>query len=395
MFSILQRMIFIELFRVFFLCWIGLTGMILLGGVIAEATQQGLGPSQILEIIPFLVPSTMPYTLPTTTLFATCIVYGRLAHDNEVLAVKAAGINLIQIVIPAILLGGIASAGTMALYCDVIPSTHWELRRHFVDNLEDFLYNMLRKDGCIRHPNIEWQIFAKRVEGRDLIDAEFMHRDPKSGAFDIIARGRKARLIVNQEKKVITVHMWDAKVRKENNEEGKFDEIEWPVEIKNIDPEKTRPTDMTWPELAEYQEQAEKDIARDRLEIANHEAVMMGGNAPPEFGEHIRHKRFSIRANQSMLANIATEYQMRPALSLGCLCFVLVGCPVGIWFSRSDYLSSFITCFLPIIVVYYPLMLCGINLSKSGKLLAALAIWPANVAIALAATWLLRRLMRN
>ena len=69
---------------------------------------------------------------------------------------------------------------------------------------------------------------------------------------------------------------------------------------------------------------------------------------------------------------------MRPALALGCLCFVLVGCPVGIWFSRSDYLSSFITCFLPIIVVYYPLMLCGINLAKSGKMLTALAIWPAN-----------------
>ncbi|MEI7684161.1 MAG: hypothetical protein WCL32_03985, partial [Planctomycetota bacterium] len=63
-------MIFVELFRVFFMCWLGLTGMILLGGVIAEATQQGLGPKQILEIIPFLIPSTLPYTLPTTTLFA-------------------------------------------------------------------------------------------------------------------------------------------------------------------------------------------------------------------------------------------------------------------------------------------------------------------------------------
>ena len=97
MFKLLQRTILIELFRVFFLCWIALTGMFMLGGVIAEATQQGLGPMQILMIVPYVIPSTMPYTLPTTTLFATCVVYGRLAHDNEVLAVKAAGINLFQI----------------------------------------------------------------------------------------------------------------------------------------------------------------------------------------------------------------------------------------------------------------------------------------------------------
>ena len=67
-----------------------------------------------------------------------------------------------------------------------------------------------------------------------------------------------------------------------------------------------------------------------------------------------------------MLASIDAERHMRPALALGCLCFALVGCPVGIWFSKSDYLSAFITCFLPIVIVYYPLMLCGINMARSG-----------------------------
>ena len=65
-----------------------------------------------------------------------------------------------------------------------------------------------------------------------------------------------------------------------------------------------------------------------------------------------RSLNYQINVLQGTLADIAKEYQMRPALALGCLCFVLVGCPVGIWFSRSDYLSSFITCFLPIIVLY-------------------------------------------
>ena len=86
---------------------------------------------------------------------------------------------------------------------------------------------------------------------------------------------------------------------------------------------------------------------------------------------------------------------MRPALSCGCLCFVLVGCPVGIWFSRSDYLSAFITCFLPIVFLYYPTLLCTTNLAKQGRVPAAVALWAANAIMGVIALFLFRRLLKN
>src|SRR5437764_14622016 len=103
--TILHRMIFGELVRVFALALVTLTGLFLLAGLVAEATQRGLAPSQILTVIPLLVPNTLPYTVPSTTLFATCVVYGRLAHDNEITAIKSAGVHLGRLVTPAILLG--------------------------------------------------------------------------------------------------------------------------------------------------------------------------------------------------------------------------------------------------------------------------------------------------
>ena len=89
------------------------------------------------------------------------------------------------------------------------------------------------------------------------------------------------------------------------------------------------------------------------------------------------------------------EMLMRPALSFGCLFFILVGCPVGIWFSRSDYLSAFITCFLPIVFLYYPLVLCGINQAKSGHLPLAGSVWAANALMGVVALGLFRRLLKN
>ena len=87
-------MIFRELVKVFLLCLVGITGILLMAGIVAEASQQGLNPAQVLAVIPLLVPSTLPYTIPATTLFAACIVYGRLAADNEILAIRAADPSL-------------------------------------------------------------------------------------------------------------------------------------------------------------------------------------------------------------------------------------------------------------------------------------------------------------
>src|SRR3989442_413925 len=135
-------MIFKELLKVFLVALIAITGLLLLAGLFTEATQRRLDPSQILMIIPLLIPSTLPYTLPATTLFATCVVYGRLAADNEILAIKAAGINIFRVVAPGILLGFVMSVATGVLYFHTIPETHWQLRTRVLEDIEEYMYAM-------------------------------------------------------------------------------------------------------------------------------------------------------------------------------------------------------------------------------------------------------------
>src|SRR5438067_1348123 len=128
---------------------IGITGILLMAGIVAEASQQGLAPGQILAAIPLLIPSTLPYTIPATTLFATCVVYGRLAADNEILAIKSAGVNILKVVKPGIFLGLAMSAVTMSLYYRVIPYTHHLLRAMVFDDAEELIYSMPKKHKTI------------------------------------------------------------------------------------------------------------------------------------------------------------------------------------------------------------------------------------------------------
>ena len=102
--SILQRMILWELTKVFLMSWSGSQASCSWPASSPKRRSKVSAP-QILAAIPLLVPSTLPYTIPATTLFATCVVYGRLAADNEILAIKSAGINALTVVRPGIILG--------------------------------------------------------------------------------------------------------------------------------------------------------------------------------------------------------------------------------------------------------------------------------------------------
>src|SRR5438477_8998941 len=173
----LQRTIFWELARVFVLSLLGITGIIVMAAVVVEASQRGLGPAQILTAIPLIVPSMLPFIIPPTTLFASCVVYGRLAHDNEITAIKSAGISVLHVVWPALVLGTAMSAVTLGLYYHLIPYTHHLLRTAVVNDIEDYLYAMLKKDNEIkgrpeqRLSGNMYEIYVGHVQGRQLKNA--------------------------------------------------------------------------------------------------------------------------------------------------------------------------------------------------------------------------------
>ena len=153
--------------------------------LIQQATQLGLSLPQVLEAIPLFVPNTLPYTIPATTLFASCVVYGRLSHDNEVVAIKAAGVHLFTILKPALLLGMLTTLVTAGLYHTVIPHSQQMLYKQLLEDPEEVLYNMLRRDRCLRHPNLPYVLYVRDVQGKRLIDVVLKKRakvkDPTTG----------------------------------------------------------------------------------------------------------------------------------------------------------------------------------------------------------------------
>ncbi|VTR96902.1 LptF/LptG family permease [Tuwongella immobilis] len=404
--NILQRTILMELIKVFVLALLGLTGLFLIAGLIQEASQRGLSPSQILAAIPLLIPNTLPYTIPATTLFATCVVYGRLSADNEVTAIKAAGVNPIMLLKPALLLGIGTSVVTATLYYSVIPQTHQIMRTRFLSDGEEVIYNVLKRERRLVFPNFPYAMFVREIQGRRLIDVIFKRRVKMGGiyvGYDLVAQAREARLRVDQENNIIHIDMDRCSVFESDKDVvGNLLHRSFPIPLPETlfgKDDRPKPMALTIPELRiEQVKQATilNDLTR---EMANaQKEAQRPDNTPERANEiklHLSNLDNRLKDQKRVISGLATELNARPAIAFGCLCFVLIGCPVGIWASRSDYLSSFVSCFLPIIFVYYPLLLSATNLAREGKAPAVGTLWIPNAVLFLASLFLIRRMIRR
>ncbi len=406
--STLNRTIFAELVRVFLLALGALTGLFLLAGLVQQASQLGLGPAQIVAIIPLFVPSTLPYTIPATTLFAACVVYGRLSHDNEVVALKAAGVHLSTILKPALLLGVLTSALTGALYYAVIPQTQQRMQEEVLRDPEEVIYNTLRRDRCLRHPTFPYVLFVRDVQGRRLVDVVLKRRvkvsDGKGGesygGYDVVVRAREAQLRVDAESGVMYIEpdqfvYYNPTINGTTRSSSPYP-IQLPDFLNPADA-RTRPGSLTWAELGPRVEELGRQCGEKEAAIAAAEGTTLPFD---ELGlklafQHRLNLQAQLEGLKRQVRNVEAEFWMRPALAVGCLVFALIGCPVGLWANRADYLSTFVICFLPTVLVYYPLLLAGSNMGKDGKLPLGLGCWLANIAIGAGGAFMSWRLLRR
>jgi lipopolysaccharide export system permease protein len=406
--STLNRTIFAELVRVFLLALGALTGLFLLAGLVQQASQLGLGPTQIIAIIPLFVPSTLPYTIPATTLFAACVVYGRLAHDNEVVALKAAGVHLSTILKPALVLGVLTSAATAALYYAVIPQTQQRMQEEVLRDPEEVIYNQLRRDRCLRHPTFPYVLFVRDVQGRRLIDVVLKRRlkeADKNGnetyvGYDMVVRAREAQLRVDAEAGLLYIEpdrfVFDNPTVRGSNSDTSPYPIQLPDFLNPADA-RTRPGSLTWEELAprvaELTRQYDAKVAD--LDAAEATPLPPDAMALKMAIQHRLNLRGQLDGLKRQVRNVEAEFWMRPALAVGCLVFALIGCPVGLWANRADYLSTFVICFLPTVCVYYPLLLAGSNMGKDGRLPLGLGCWLSNIVLGTGGAVMSWRLLRR
>jgi len=135
-----------ELLKTFLMTSVALTLLIVMGGGVANIFRgEGIGAEEMARVFMFLTPVAVTLILPVAALFSAAITYGRSAADNEVLACRAAGINIHKILLSALVLGALVTAFTYWSWNYLIPQLSRQIEELSRRDLPSIVMNQFKK----------------------------------------------------------------------------------------------------------------------------------------------------------------------------------------------------------------------------------------------------------
>ncbi len=161
---ILHRYIFRELFKVFLLASVGLTLILSLGSILHPVQEYGVGPRQVLSLMGYFLPITLTFILPMAALFASALVYGRFASDNELDACRASGVSVLTLVYPGLTLAIVVAIANLILSFHMLPYFVHLAEKSLQGDAKLILFRNIQRRGYYKVPTDDpWLIYADDV----------------------------------------------------------------------------------------------------------------------------------------------------------------------------------------------------------------------------------------
>lgn len=388
-----NRYLIADLLKTFSVTLFVLTLLInlLLMGVLA--VRHGLGPGQFARLTPFILPQALVMTIPATLLFSVSTLYGRLSSDNEIIALKSAGISPTAVMAPSFLVAAFLSLACVWFNDAAVSWGRIGVKRVILESFEDIAYRLLRTENAYRADRF-W-IVVQGVQGKTLLMPELSMVGDDDSVVTVSADTAEIAVDPAEDAIRITLNNLHAKAGTFNYYYQEQTTIEFDLEDgARKTSSRLRPSEMPLSAIpGELAAAREKLDATERRVAVNTAFQMLRGDFDAFVGPQWEKTQWTLTNSRRQIARMRTEPPRRWANGFSCFFFVLVGAPVAVRLRNSDYLTSFFICFLPILLCYYPLLAFGVDQAKSGTLPPS-AVWLANLASAAAGAWQLRKVVR-
>ncbi len=338
------------------------------GPVMALLVGPGAAAPDVLRLFALMIPQSFPFTIPIGVLVGILLALGRLSADNEIVAMRAAGIPGLRIVRP---IGVFAVLGMAFCAATTLWLTPWSLREQ-ARIAESFRIPLASAEVT---PRVFIEDFPDRViRVQDVLPDEGIHwkgifladtRSPeRRGSFDgVNAAVDGPRITLASEAFVIP--------RPEQNRI----QVRFPMTTtyeQSFDPT----------QYHGFRSENTDQVLEARPSRFDPGAKQYDKMATPELAK-------AAKTEEDTQAGI--QFQQRLALPLACLVLPMAGIPLAVS-SRRSGLSGGVVTALVLVFIYWMIQLAGTALAKQGAVGPTLAAWAANVVFGLVGLVLLARL---
>jgi lipopolysaccharide export system permease protein len=391
---IITRYVLTQLLLTFIMTLLGMTMIMVLGIMAREGLRQGLGLRPIAKLLPYVLPGALRFSIPATMLLAGCSVFGRLAADQEIVALKALGIAPKQVLRPAWRLA--LAVSLVSVWLNEVAIT-WGTRgveRVIAESIESMVYRTLRTQRS--YSTDRFSVHVKGVSGERLIRPTVVLR-AGDGEPPVTLVAREARLRSNLEDRTLSILLTDGMVEA-GDDAFYFPDTEERVIPLSAAARRNRrflsPSEIGLgriPSEVNRQRAANRRLEQRMAAQAACQLILGDFKTLADSGWHDRHENHE--QGISRLRRLRLEPWRRFATGFGSFFFLFVGAPLAVLMRSANFFTTFASCFLPIMLVYYPLLTLGVDQAKQGAL-PGCASWLGNLALLVMGLWLIRRVHR-
>lgn len=389
--GVIIRYILRELCVTFLFGFAAFTCLLLIVGVVQQAMDKHLPLIYVAQLIPYIFAEMSSISLPVTLLLSVTIFFARMSGNNEVIALKALGIPPKVFLLPVFVIAALISVLAVGINEIAVAWGQTGINAVAFRSIEDTLIGQLKQEHHFVTDDKQFTITVKGVdENRRLIKPTIIIKKES-----VMVEAESARISIDFNEKNLNVEFVDMKV-----DGGAVSYIApsktITIPLSEVFPtgKSNRPADMSLYRIADEKkktaeqiEQQHRIIAAQRVWGASMGMIDAWVTSPVADAEA------KIRSLQKIQTRLSVEPPRRWASGFCCFFFVWLGAPLAIWMRKSDFFSSFFACFVPILILYYPLLMFGLKQAKDGSL-PPMCVWTANLAIGLAGLWFLRKIHR-
>ncbi|OGX39898.1 MAG: hypothetical protein A3C53_05480 [Omnitrophica WOR_2 bacterium RIFCSPHIGHO2_02_FULL_68_15] len=314
----------------------------------------------ILKILGYSSPFILTFAIPMAVLTTTLLTFGRLSHDNEIMAMRASGVSVLRLLAPLAAFIVVICLASFLLSDRIAASAHYTYRK---------LLTQIGVDSP--QAALEEGTFIKKFKGLVIFIYEVDRNKLRGVRIYQPQEGRPTRTIIAQRGELLSVP--EKNLVRIRLMHGTSDE-----------PDPKDPSKLYKLNFRTY------DLPLDLSGAAN-EAML--DKKPKDMSvRELKEEIRSLEASGIQGAHeLEAEIQYKIALSLSSLAFLLIGVPLGIRARRSEKSVSF-GIGLAVLTLYWVLLIGGKAVAQKGWVPAVLALEAANLLVGGAGAVLLARL---
>jgi lipopolysaccharide export system permease protein len=391
----ITRYVVFDLIKSFAIALSAITALMVMVFLIQEGWREKLTGAAILKLIPFTLPTALSFAIPGTILFAVTVVYGRMGGANEIVAIKSLGIPPSRVIVPGLVLAVLLSLCTVFLNDLSVSWGRRGIYRVILQSSAQSIYSTLRSQGTFSKGKI--YIDVDQVEGDVLINP-FIVRTDDDTQDRLLIRALKARILVDPVEDQLVIQLLNGNIMYGESVKSWIDRKDFAIPLSDVT-KKTgaadSPSNLALNEMANEltRQRVHVDVRQQALALKLVSQAIGGdmiGLTHPVWGAEL----YELQKQVYREHRLKTEPWRRWANGFSCLCFVLVGAPLAIQLRKFDFWTNFALCFIPILVIYYPLLMFGVGQAKSGSL-PPFAVWFGNGVMLLIGIWLFRKVQNS